>query len=65
MPTAIEREAQAIKSEAKKILLIVVIISLGVYAFSGTAQVALQETGLLIRLGKIDEKTLPPGLHLG
>lgn len=65
MPTAIEREAQAIKSEAKKILLIVVIISLGVYAFSGTAQVAEQETGLLIRFGEIDEKTLPPGLHLG
>ena len=65
MPTAIEREAQAIKSEAKKILLIVVIISLGVYALSGTAQVAEQETGLLSRLGKIDEKTLPPGLRLG
>ena len=64
MPTAIEREAQAIKSEAKKILLIVGIISLVVYSLTGTAQVALQETGLMIRFGKI-VKTLPPGLHLG
>ena len=64
MPTAIEREAQAIESEAKKILLIVVVISLVVYALSGTAQVALQETGLVVRFGKITE-TLTPGLRLG
>lgn len=65
MPTAIEREAQAIKSEAKKILLIVVIISLVVYSLTGTAQVAEQETGLLIRFGKIITPPLTPGLHLG
>ena len=64
MPTAVEREAQAIKSEAKKILLIVVIISLVVYALTGTAQVGEQETGLVIRFGKIT-RTLKPGLHLG
>ncbi len=64
MPTAIEREAQAIKSEAKKILLIVVIISLVVYAFTGTAQVGQEQTGLVIRFGRI-VKTLQPGLYWG
>ena len=62
MPTAIEREAQAIKSEAKIILLIVVLISLLVYLFSGTTQVAPEQTGLLIRFGKVAEP-LTPGLH--
>lgn len=64
MPTAIEREAQAIKSEAKKILLIVVIISLVVYAFTGTVQVGEEETGMLIRFGRI-VKELKPGLCWG
>jgi len=64
MPTAIEREAQAIKTEAKKILLIVVIISLVVYAFTGTAQVGQEQTGLVIRFGRI-VKTLQPGLYWG
>ncbi len=62
MPTAIQREAQAIKSEAKIILIIVVLISLLVYLFSGTTQVAQEQTGLLIRFGKV-AKTLTPGLH--
>ena len=62
MPTAIQREAQAIKSEAKIILIIVVLISLLVYFFSGTTQVAQEQTGLLVRFGKVD-KTLNPGLH--
>ncbi len=65
MPTAVEREAQAIKSEAKKILLIVVVISLVVYAFSGTAQVGQEQTGLVIRFGTIMTKTLKEGLYLG
>ena len=65
MPTAVEREAQAIKSEAKKILLIVVVISLVVYAFSGTAQVGQEQTGLVIRFGTIMTKTLKDGLYLG
>ena len=64
MPTAVEREAQAIKSEAKKILLIVVIISVLIYAFSGTAQVGEEQTGLVIRFGTI-AKTLKEGLYLG
>ena len=64
MPTAIEREAQAIKSEAKKILLIVVIISLVVYVLTGTTQVGLEQTGLVIRFGRI-VKTLKPGLYWG
>ncbi|MCK4850088.1 MAG: hypothetical protein KAT11_01995 [Phycisphaerae bacterium] len=66
MPTAVEREAQAIKSEAKKILLIVVIISVVIYAFSGTAQVGEEQTGLVIRFGTI-AKTLKgrKGLYLG
>jgi len=65
MPTAVEREAQAIKSEAKKILLIVVIVSLVIYAFTGTAQVKPEETGLVIRFGKVLPKTLTEGLYWG
>ena len=64
MPTAIEREAQAIKSEAKKILLIVVVISLAVYAFTGTAQVGQEQTGLIVRFGKV-VRARGPGLHWG
>ena len=64
MPTAIQREAQAIKSEARKILLIVVIISLVVYAFTGTAQVSQEQTGLVVRLGKVRQKR-DPGLYWG
>ena len=64
MPTAIEREAQAIKSEAKKILLIVVIISLVVYAFTGTAQVGQEQTGLVVRFGKVVQER-KPGLYWG
>lgn len=64
MPTAIEREAQAIKSEAKKILLIVVIISLLVYLLSGTRQIGQEQTGLVVRFGKV-EKEKTEGLHWG
>ena len=64
MPTAIEREAQAIKSEAKKILMIVVIVSLLVYAFTGTAQVGEEQTGLVIRFGRVVHQR-KPGLYLG
>ena len=64
MPTAIQREAQAIKSEAKKILLIVVIISVIVYAFTGTAQVGQEQTGLVIRFGQIVQ-TRTHGLYWG
>ena len=64
MPTAVEREAQAIKSEAKKILLIVVIISVIVYAFSGTRQVPQEQTGLILRFGRV-VKTRTDGLHWG
>ena len=64
MPTAIQREAQAIKSEAKKILLIVVIISVVVYAFTGTAQVSEEQTGLVIRFGRVVQ-TRERGLHWG
>ena len=64
MPTAVEREAQAIKSEAKKILLIVGIISLVIYAFTGTAQVGQEETGLVIRFGKVVQER-KDGLYWG
>ncbi|NIA07683.1 MAG: hypothetical protein GWP14_08655 [Actinobacteria bacterium] len=64
MPTAIQREAQAIKSEARKILLIVVIISLLIYAFTGTAQVSPEQTGLVIRFGRVVQ-TRKPGLYWG
>jgi len=64
MPTAIQREAQAIKSEAKKILLIVVIISLLVYAFTGTAQISQEQTGLVIRFGRVVQ-TREDGLYWG
>ena len=64
MPTAIQREAQAIKSEAKKILLIIVVISAVVYAFTGTAQVSQEQTGLVIRFGRVVQ-TREDGLYWG
>lgn len=64
MATAIERETQAIKTEAKKILLIVLFIAILVYAFTGTAQIGQEETGLLIRFGKV-VRPVESGLYWG
>ena len=62
MATAVEREAQAIKNEARIILLIVLLVALLAYAFTALTQVGEEETGLVVRLGRV-VKTIGPGLH--
>ena len=62
MATAVERETQAIKNEARIILLIVLLVTLLAYGFTALTQVGQEETGLVIRLGRVS-RTISPGLH--
>lgn len=62
MATAVEREAKAIRTEAKTILLIVLLVALVAYAFTALSQIGQEETGLVVRLGRV-VKTISPGLH--